>query len=446
MGESNGIFWQASSPTRSRGHYGHTAAGRPELELLAPIVDDPSATEVTTTDGTSRIIYSTQADKAVKSFAPVLIHGELDTGELLTLLSAQNHAAGPILPKYRARVAILGAHVDANHAYSAMRFRVSDRYWTDHLSPGESAQTADLSVLRTEAAEDGVWLIYEGAKPRNIRDLEQYVANACITLMTLAFDFRPTIQEVELRTHDGPWLRTAGPGFRGQASDWDVPMLNTSDLTLDRIARWIDLNARLDNLGAAIADPPTGAVQAQALVATTLLEGIHRRLPFEQSRFPSLSKTAKRRIRKAARSAAVEAATSSAGADVGAVDKAISDCLSHFSSVSYLDRAHDIVAEVSAAVPELIFPVPDLPRTLKEARNDLAHHLVETESIDDLVTVINRWTIASMATPWLLRFLLLLRVGINPAILRRKALEHQRFEFVLANIARIADELNGVTD
>lgn len=446
MNDPNGTFWEASSPTRSRGHYAHSAEGRPVLELLAPIVDDPSAARVTTSDGTSRIVYSMQADKAVRSFAPILIHGELDTGENLTLLSAQNHAAGPTLPRYRARVAIVGAHVDANHAYSAMRFRVSDRYWTDHLSPGESAQIADLSTLRTEAAEDGNWLIYEASTPRNVRDLEQYVANACITLMALAYDFRPEILEIELKTYEGPWLRTAGPGFRGQTSDWDVPMLNPSELTLDRIARWIDLNARLDNLGAAIADPPTGAVQAQALVATTLLEGIHRRLPFEQSRFPSLSKAAKRRIRAAARSAALEVATSSAEADVEAVDKAISDCLSHFSSVSYLDRAHDIVTEVGTAVPELTISVPDLPKALKDARNDLAHHLVETESIDELVTVINRWTIASMAAPWLLRFLLLLRVGIDPAILRSKALEHQRFKFVLANIARIADELDGATD
>ena len=446
MSESNGTFWEASSPIRSRGHYAPSTEGRPELRLLAPIVDDPLAARVATNDGTSRIVSSMQADKAVKSFAPILIHGELDTGENLTLLSAQNYSAGPTLPRYRARVSILGAHVDANHAYSAMRFRVSDRYWTDHLSPGESAQTADLSTLRTEAAEDGIWLIYEGASHRNIRDLEQYVANSCITLMTLAFDFRPEIQEIELRTHDGPWLRTAGSGFRGQTSDWDVPMLNTSELTLERIARWIDLNAALDNLGAASADPPTGAVQAQALVATTLLEGIHRRLPFEQSKFPSLSKAAKRKVRAVARSAAVEAATSSAGVDVGAVDKAISDCLSHFSSVSYLDRAHDIVAEVGAAVPELTMSVPDLPKLLKDARNDLAHHLVEAESIDELVTVISRWTIASMAAPWLLRFLLLLRVGVDPAILRSKSLEHQRFEFVLANIARIADELGGATD
>lgn len=442
MSDSNGTFWQAENPTRSRGRYVPPAEGRPELTLEIPITDDPSVTQFTDNTGVTRTSYSMRADKAVQSFAPILIHGELDSGDLVTLLSAQNHSVAPMPPRYKARVAIEGAHVDAGQVYDVIRFRVADPYWTDHLTLNDAAQTSDGSVLHTEGAGDGIWLVYETVSPRNIRDLEQYVANACITLMALAFDFLPRAQEIELKIRDGPWLRTAGPGYRGTTTGWDVPMLDPATLTIEVIARWIDLNVKLDSLGAAIAEPPTGAVQAQALVATTLLEGLHRRLPFEQSRFPTLTKSAKRRIRATARSAAVDEATSTEGADVKAIDKAISDCLSHFSSASYLNRANDIVTEVAAAIPELVLAVPELPKTLTDARNDLAHHLVETKSIDDLVAAMDHWIIASMATPWLLRFLLLLRIGIDPVAMREKALKHQRFEFALANIARIAHELD----
>lgn len=445
MSKSNGTFWRADHHTRSRGLYKVPDEGRPEIYLESPITDDPSVTKVTDSNGVVRTTYSMRADKAVKSFAPVLIHGQLDSGQLVTLLSAQNHSVAPAPPRYEARAAIEGAHVSADQLYDAIRFQVADPYWTKHLALGDSAQTEDGSTLRIEEGAEGNWIVYEAATRRNIRDLEQYVANACITLMTLAFDFRPNVQQIEIKTDGSAWLSTAGPGYRGKIDGCDVPMLDPSELTIEILARWIDLNAKLDSLGAGVAEPPTGAIQAQALVATTLLEGIHRRLPFVQTRFPRLSNSVKKQIRSAARSAAIGVASNVEGADVKAVDKAVTDCLSHFSATSYLNRANDIVVEVGAAVPELILAVPSLPILLKEARNDLAHHLAKTESIDDLVVLIDHWLIAAKATPWLLRFLLLLRAGIEPTVLRKRALNHQRFEFVLANITRAADDLTSST-
>jgi len=68
------------------------------------------------------------------------------------------------------------------------------------------------------------------------------------------------------------------------------------------------LNDKLDGLAWAVVDPVDGAVQAQVLVATSLVEGLHRRLPFEQSKFPDASNGAVDRVKQAARRAAKDKA------------------------------------------------------------------------------------------------------------------------------------------
>ena len=47
----------------------------------------------------------------------------------------------------------------------------------------------------------------------------------------------------------------------------------------------------------------------------------------------------------------------------------------------------------------------------------------------------------AQVTRWLLRGLLLLRAGVEPAALRAGYLAHQRFEFYRANVAEMVSEL-----
>jgi hypothetical protein len=53
---------------------------------------------------------------------------------------------------------------------------------------------------------------------------------------------------------------------------------------------------------------------------------------------------------------------------------------------------------------------------------------------DPLEDRARRWTVVSQVTPWLLRALLLLRVGVEPQVLREKYLENKRFAFYQVNV------------
>ena len=72
------------------------------------------------------------------------------------------------------------------------------------------------------------------------------------------------------------------------------------------------------------------------------------------------------------------------------------------------------------------------------ARNDIAHHLIIDTNREPLADRIDRWVVISMVTPWLLRLILLLHAGFDPALLREACLDYQKFSFLRANVATIA--------
>jgi hypothetical protein len=59
------------------------------------------------------------------------------------------------------------------------------------------------------------------------------------------------------------------------------------ELTVERFAKWIPLNDTLDGLAWGVATPVEGVLQVQVQVVTSLVEGLHRRLPYQQSKFPA---------------------------------------------------------------------------------------------------------------------------------------------------------------
>lgn len=108
--------------------------------------------------------------------------------------------------------------------------------------------------------------------------------------------------------------------------------------------------------------------------------------------------------------------------------------------MSFQKRAEDIVAEVCRVLPEITESITDLPRRIKQARNDLAHHLAR-KAPPPLRTRALEWLVVSEATSWLLRCLLLLRAGFEPDALRESLFRFQRFGFYRANTAQHVREL-----
>ena len=105
------------------------------------------------------------------------LHGRLDTGEAITLLNARNHGGpGQLffgLPRYVVETAVLGEHIEVDQPINALRFRLGQRYWLDHLDNGGATTTPDGAALSVQASEDGNWLLYTPAVPASLRHLDR---------------------------------------------------------------------------------------------------------------------------------------------------------------------------------------------------------------------------------------------------------------------------------
>ena len=213
-----GNFWVLEKPeVRVRGEFSAEVGKQPEARLVAGLVADPRVGAFDTPDGGKILTFSAVPAKWVEAFQPITLQGQLDTGESVTLLNAQNHGGDGWFssPHYVAHVAVLGAYVSGtDQLYSAVRFRLDHPYWLGHLVGGESSVVQDDgSTLSVEASEEGNWLVYSSSAPATLRQLEIRVVSGCLVLVRLAVDQDLVIRETQVRVDPGgPWLTVHGPG------------------------------------------------------------------------------------------------------------------------------------------------------------------------------------------------------------------------------------------
>jgi len=440
---ASGIFWSADNPdVRVAGELTAEVGSYAVASLSQNLVPDPRVT--ITKDPERRqttMAFSALPERSVRSFLPITLHGQLGTGDSVTLLHAQNYgAAGNFAPQYRAPAAVLGVKVTNDQLYRAVRFRMDRPHWLQHMSAGESSEIEDGSTLTVDSSDGENWLVYESSSPLTLRQLEIRVISGCLALLHLAIypDEDKAIRDTQVRIEPGgAWLTVIGPAFWAEWGELESqPLLAASDLTVKHYADWIPVHSKLDGLTWVVARPFTGAVQTRVLLYTTIIEGFHRALPgYEKQKFPGVDPEVLHRILVAARSAAVAQAAIE-GLDQELVEKAVT----LYTEVSFQERAAAIVAEVTGVIPELTESIANLPRRITKARNNLAHHLTRKARKPIEVRVLE-WLVVSEAISWLLRALLLLRVGIDPQVLRRRFLDFQRFGFFRANTQQHVSEL-----
>ena len=313
-----GQFWTPENPdVRVIGVFtakiGERTEATLEGRLTAGLVPGPRPVPVRPGDMAS--VMKSHAAGSVARFRAISFQGQLDTGELVTLLDANDHGRPGGSAHYIAPLAVIGAHVSVDHIYNAIRFRLDDPFWLSHLADGASAVVEDdQSILRVEASSDGIWLVYESATPATLRQLEMRAVSGCLALAQLALfpDKDLVASETHIRIEsDSAWLPLHGPAF---CAEPDAARLDTllppKELTIERFARWIELNDRFDGLAWAVARKMEVPVQLQVQLLTSLVEGFHRRLtpPEEQTRFPGTSKAALKRVREAAAKTAADQA------------------------------------------------------------------------------------------------------------------------------------------
>lgn len=444
-----GQFWFAGTPGRRvRGELILEVGQQPELVVDGAIVDSPCEVAAETERG-SAVALSVLPERLVESFLPITIHGQLDNGERLTLLSARNHGGTGTfgVPRYRATTVVVGAWVAGTmQPYTAIRFQLNASQVLAHLESGQSAPVGDEGILSVEADESGTWLVYTSAEPVALRQLRARAVLGVVVLTQLALDTTETAaRAVEVRIGgDGRWLPVVSTMLGETIADIeDDPLLPYEELTLERLASWIATNDTLDMLAWPVLNPSLSPLPERVMVSTSLVEGLHRRLPFEQTKFLGATKPAIKRVREAAVAAAVARAAKEDHLDPELVATLMTNAVGFVGDVSFQDRADAVVSEVSAAIPEFTIVLPDIATHIKKARNDFAHHIVYTESKEPLADRELRWTVIAVITPWLLRALLLLRAGIDPVTLHTGYAASERFTNHLAEVTRMKAELDG---
>jgi hypothetical protein len=381
------------------------------------------------------------ASVAVARFRAVSFYGQLETGEMVSVFDANNNGGVGGGGRYVAPVGLVGANVTTEQRYSAVRFRFGHPYWLSHLTDGESSVVADdNSTISVEASPDGNWLVYESAEPVTLREMEIRAVSSCLAFAQVALrpDLDVETRDTQVRVDsDSAWLTLIGPAFSKEPVETAQvnTLLPTTELTVARFAKWIEINDRFDGLAWAVARRMDVAIQVQVQLLTSLVEGFHRRLPetFEQTVFPDATSAALRRIRKAAVAAAGDKAAQE-GLDSTLMQERVRRAVGHLGDVSYRERAAAVVARVCAEIPEIASMVPHLDAHLTDPRHSFAHQLPQDGIKDPLDDRATRWIVISRVTPWLLRALLLLEVGVEPQLLHQKYLENENFAFDRVNV------------
>jgi hypothetical protein len=435
--QAAGRFWVSGyTAATARGDLTARTGEKPEVRLDSGLVDDPQIRAFA-----GGFSFSGSAVDSVAAFRPITLHGQLDSGEAVTVQHAQNYGSNPPFgsPHYIAYNVVVGDRVTGlDQPYTAVRFRLGHPFWLAHLHESEPVVVEDDgSTLSVEVADDGNWLVYSSSSPATLRQLEIRVVSGCLVLLHLVLDQNDvTTRETQVRLDgDQPWLPVYGPAFNAPMGALEPdPLLPREELTVERFAKWIPFNDKLDGLAWAVARPFKAELQPQVQVMTSLVEGLHRRLRFQQKKFPGVPKDAIGAVLKAARAGA-----SAEAAAQGIDPQVASSSVVLFHDVSFRTRASDIVTEVCAVIPEITESIVDLPRRIVDGRNDFAHQLEQRG--ESLAVRILPWLIVANTIPWLLRGLLLLRAGVDPNVLRDSYLASNRFEHFRANTAQHVEEL-----
>ncbi|WP_441964671.1 hypothetical protein [Mycolicibacterium houstonense] len=334
-------FWFTDTPGRRvRGELILEIGQQPELALNGAIVDSPC--EVTTeTERGSAVALSVLPERLVESFLPITIHGQLDNGERLTLLSARNHGGTGTfgVPQYRATTVVAGAWVSGTmQPYTAIRFQLNASQVLAHLESGQSAPTGDEGTLRVETDGAGTWLVYTSTQPVPLRQLRARAVLGVVVLTRLALDTTEiAARAVEVRIDgDSRWLPVVSTMLVETIADIeDDPLLPYEELTLDRLASWIATNDTLDMLAWPVLNRSLSPLPERVMVSTSLVEGLHRRLPFEHTKFLGATKAAIKRVREAAVAAAVTQAGTEDHLDPELVSTLMTNAVNFVGDVSF---------------------------------------------------------------------------------------------------------------
>jgi hypothetical protein len=423
-----GTFWLAETPERRCvGHL--TLAPAPMLDIYGRLFDERAHRVDRSPTGGVTITSSGNPDDLVADFAPRTIYGELVDGRQISIIGAQGgRKSGPMMrydQQFRTiRRVLIDSHVDGAQPYSSCRFKLIGPAWWS--SRDGFAETATGGRLVSTAEADDRWFEYTPAQPMSVRDFDRWVIGPVEALAGLVTGTPAYAIDVHVRrTDDEPWQKIHRADQR-DVSDSGSELLDAGHLTAERFARWIDFRSDSDGLDAAVIDNLDNvAIQTKVLAFAAVAEGLHQRLYPKRKRVPALSHADLKKARDAAREAALEAAREAdrtgrdelTNEDLAEFKEAMNQAFGFVNEMTYRTRLADLVNTARDAIPGIVSPFADWPKSVQIARNTLAHR--GNDSYDKDIDQFYDLLIAlGYSIPWVLRTTLLLKAGLDSEALR----------------------------
>lgn len=421
-----GWFWtpetQETQETQAPGKLIASSWNLPVLELEAAIVDWPSIRGIV-----GGRVDMGDPDDIVRDAQPRTIHGRLEDGTNVTLFGAQAH--GP--QYYRSKNLLVGGLFEGEATlFHSVRYQLdNDALWR-HLEGGHASN--DFGGVSRE----GGWFVFTPAEPMTLRELGKHGLVASRSLARLALQPELNVGLSAVReSEESEWLTWHGQStsvtrIEAYKGNW---LVRPDAITLQHLADWLPVSARLDGLDAAVADQRFPAIlELQGLLLSTITEGLHRRLFDEEDvRFAGLQKPDARKVRKAGREA-ISKAMNDLGFETVPAD--FHGLVAPLNDFSFHQRLDSIKAVVDEAVPELLSDFSDWPSLVKKVRNQLAHWLLNDDE-DAPSPTTDEKTLVFLSMPWVLRTLLLHRAAkIDGEAMRNGYDEKPEFPMFRANV------------
>lgn len=460
-----GKFWLQGNPERegTPGRLFLAAGTHPMLELdelLTSLTREIDRKKLP--DGTE-VVTSSLIPPQEMAAQSLTVHGELETGELVTLPSAFTAgwtARGTGYKSHRLQsfYALIGDHVDGAAALFT-RIRIRIRHldaWANlqgfthipDLAAGKHTLAFQKPEVPSAALANGarvaleqvvgwegpgvtggkldrqIWLDVLDAPAATYRDIEQTIAKPLVNLLSLSVNADCPVVAMEVSVGpDHPWLTVHHAAMK-PAAETIIPLprilLPLAETSLTGVATWLDSVVRLGPLPSVVAravamrDDP---LETQLLELTTAAEGLHRLI------FP-LSKRMSDEQAKEARSKALGGIKEL----LDDVRDAVQAALNHLTDQSYPRRLLELAEHVGPAVPGVTGDTPTWKKRVVSTRVGFAHALengfLSLDNAEEAIAVLQ-------SLRWLLTGLLLLQTGIDPATLSRRLSTYEGYQLFL---------------
>jgi hypothetical protein len=383
--ETTGDFWAVDTDSRTaKGTLTWEPGEQAVLRLESRIVD-ALASPVTFTQHGYSIDHSADPARIVADHQPRVLLGDTAAGLVTGVDSYMRRSMG-LGQVWDLQTLVVGAHLPAGNStrVEAVRFVLDSDGWWEHL-PDNGAAMSDAGEVVCERIDgELMWLEFRPSSELTLRSADRAVRSV-ITLMKLAVDVDLTPQYVQVREPGQTlWLKVKTQQHDHRKVSWPAPgnLLPPSSVALERIAGWLTIEQTMDGLAAAVANPvEKQAMQVQALVACSLIEGIHKRIEDAGER-------------------------------------------------PYVERASDLHSIALRIVPDLTDPQADWAKLVKNARHDLAHHNTGRSFEEQWLN----WMIVESSAIWVLRLCLLSHAGFTDREIADALADHQRYDFYRENL------------